>query len=411
MATKDNYEAIPDVELAVDDSGGSAKEKYPELDEEHAELIHRFDVVVAESSLMDLASPEISSIELLPDGDEHCNFLLALFSPTIAAVCMAILAVVLGGGAGGESFLRNSFPYIDAIIIFLASVKPIQNRFMTGLTPLLDLVGSASDKVRQCVVAYGEDCDMKIGTLQFKAKVAIEPLKATLDTAKKQEAALKKANPEITVPEGHSDLVVEMEDMKGVIPAKVEEALQHLVLDSKHIPGRLRSTDGFFWGVAFPVVMLVLLVQVLAAWLTSALSHNEWLWLCVCVSYGVSVLAIGFIFIFTNVHARLSRANQVMEAMTGEAVRTLQQEGVSSAVEDVFGTKLVAVQKKMLAIFQNYVALDEAVSHLDVGSSADTVETAHEAESASSEENVSPSKRKRGFLGRLLGTSKSPPKN
>lgn len=392
--TKVDYETIPDVEIgnAGNADTRSAKEKYPDLEIAQADLICSFDAVVAGSaSSLDLATPKISQEELVVEGGS--SLLVAMIVPTVAALCMVGVAFGVSGVGG---FLENSFPYIDAVILFLASVWPIQNRFMITLTPVIDIVGSSGEKVRECVRSIGTDCDSQIGTLQLKSREVMEPMRATLDTAHSQEKALKNKNPDLTIPD--SDVDMELEDIKGIVPAKIEEALQQLVLDAKYIPGHLKSSGGFFWSAAFPSFIVVLLLQLLAAWILTVTSQERALWIDVCVAYGVAVVEIIFVFLLTNKHFRVREVNSVTETMTEEARRLLSTERVPATVDNVYGVRIAGVKQKLLIIFQNYKQLDKAVAFLESSTEPGTPDTI--IVETASQDSTSP--KRRGLLSRIL---------
>jgi len=178
-ANKEGYEAIPDVELGEDGAGetaellASAKETYPSLDVPQAHVISSFDKIIAEGAPFQLVPPQVPSDSLR--AERGSNFVVALIAPGIVAI--GLVGVAYGLQFVGVEILNDVYPYLAAIIIFLASVRPIQSRFLASLLPVIDQVNAAEGTVRNSAIAFGTEIDSQITALQEKTREVLEPMK------------------------------------------------------------------------------------------------------------------------------------------------------------------------------------------------------------------------------------------
>ena len=69
-------------------------------------------------------------------------------------------------------------------------------------------------------------------------------------------------------------------------------------------------------------------------------------------SYLMSLLQMGLLFLFTSPKVKAFIINMFMKKVNDEANRTLREFGVTTAVEDVMGTRMSRIRKKLLKLFR-----------------------------------------------------------
>lgn len=459
--SKAGYESIPDVEKGESKSLETAKGKYPELDDKQADLIFTFDEAIASSSL-DISLPTTSPDDLVTQGK---SFLQGIVSPTLTSLCTMAAAFVLSATAQANALaamIVPFFPYLNAVVVFASSFKPIQDRFMSAVEPVFTQVDTAEGKVKKSVDDVGTNVDATIDSLQAKVGDVLKPMEPTLKKAKLQTGALKKLDPELEVPD-LDDVNKEFDEMQGVVVKKIEEAEEHLVLD-KYIPAYLQSADSFYWRIVFPVAVVALLIQLAFAWFTtySTSAANEAgrllkdvdvqsykdeasdqihgyqdeasgqiegfrdelrdqfktysdefnelsgslkpMLINVATSYAVALVQMGLIYLCTNPKVRAWIVNKLLSMMKDEAMRTLRQYGAVTTVEDVMGTRMSRIRSKVLKILQVYQKVNDLMGKL--GGVSDLAAMATQRPQLSIETDKKPS-----FIGRILGqTPRSPTK-
>lgn len=411
MASKGEYEPVPDVEKGEGTAELSAKEKYPDFDEDQANLLSRMDAAM--NMKIDLNLPKVSASDLKTEGQ---SFLAGMVFPTTTAVVTFAAALFVGteaksAGAGDwATILAILFPYINAIALFCASVPPIKQRFLDAVKPVYAQLGKVDEKVEDAVGKITPMVDTTVDGIQAQVGNVLEPVKPTLDKASSRLDMLKKLDPDIDIPDT-SDIDREFDEAQGVVGAKVDEAKKHLDLD-QYVPKVISTSDIFFWKVIFPVLLVALSLQLLAAFVTAyinsttgaseaparllitvpefkapdvhipsvnltslenfdykerfseleegagedeeefeeAVKSSHGLVICVAVAYVSAALQIMLVFFMTQGAVLAGFVNKAMSQKTAGVDRTLREYGVSGAMEDVMGTRMGRIRTKLMKI-------------------------------------------------------------
>jgi hypothetical protein len=262
---KQGYEAIPDVEEGAVGMAQSAKAKYPELDDDQADLIFSFDEAIAGSSV-DLPIMPTSPDDLVSQGK---GFIQSIVTPTLTSICTAAFAFYVSTLEDVGPYIEAIFPYVNATIVFASSVAPMKARFMSAAAPIFEQVNRVQEKVDRSVQELGETFNSSLDTLQAKAEKVMEPIKPTIAKAQPLGAKIKQAYPDAELPD--QDLDEEFNEMRELVQPKLDEAAQMLQLEES-IPAFLRTPQNFFWYIVFPMLLIGFVVQLVAAWVTTSLA-------------------------------------------------------------------------------------------------------------------------------------------
>ena len=418
-STKRGYEPIPDVEKGGDDKAEALapKAKYPDLDEEQADLLLSFDEAIAESSLK-LDIPSVSPNDLLSAGQD---FLRSLVAPTATAVSMLLVALYLKATAEVSSIsdaLVKLFPYVNASIVFFSSLNPIQDRFMVAVAPVFEKTHEVKEQVSQSMTELASSVDATIESLQAKVNNVMRPMKPTLQKAHGCATALKAMDPDIEIPD--PDIDKEFDGMQGILQGKVADAKQHMELNMC-IPIYLQTAQAFYWSIVFPVVFVALAIQLALAWVTTyyggtpigstralveidelvtVASEGRGLLLNVCTSYAMAWVQMGLVYLYTNPRARVWLLSLLVESMKDEATRQLRAYGVSDALEDIMGARMAQRREKVLKAIRSFKKIEELLSKIG-GTSLVVATEAASLIAPQPQGKVSP--KRPGLLGKLMG--------
>jgi hypothetical protein len=457
MADKAGYEPIPDVEKGESGAPGK-KENYVDLNlnDEETKLLLDLDSTIASANL-DLSVPKVDPSQFASDGQ---SFIMGLLTPTLVAVSLFLAALYLeergpkAENAEGKlaEFLVQYFPYVAAIAMFLSSVSPIEGRLMAAIGPIFAKIDSGKDEVEKAVAKIGPEVDSIIVYLQLQVNEVLEAMKPTLKKAKANSYKIKKIDPSLVIPD-LAEIDKEMDEAQGVVGPRVNEAQKHLQLDP-YIPGPFKSARAFYWRVVFPIVLLVLAIQLAFA----AFSHyyssveasssnpsralvfeemkyvinNDWdsveqyedhfrtsvddsisLVMSVVWSYMITFLQLGVVFLLSSNLMRAWLTSKVMGKIEDETMRTLREHGASSSFSDVLGTRMGRVRKKVLKMLKVYKhiesLLDRAVPGLgdaEVVGLKPTVTTAGEAKKDETKSAGDKGKGRLGLFGRIKNIGK-----
>jgi hypothetical protein len=70
-------------------------------------------------------------------------------------------------------------------------------------------------------------------------------------------------------------------------------------------------------------------------------------------AYIMSLLQMGLLYLMSTSRVKAYVMNMFMDKVNGEAKRTLHEYGVTSTVEDVMGTRMSRIRKKMLKLLKS----------------------------------------------------------
>jgi F0F1-type ATP synthase membrane subunit b/b' len=269
MSTGDKvgYEQVPDVEQAH--ASVSAQSDYSSLDPAQADLFLSLDSAIALTHIP-LELPPVSPGEFASKGQA---FLQSLVQPTLTAVGTALAAMALSVTVGVNGVTAVLFPYINAALIFVSTALPLQARCMDAAKPIFAKAEQLETNLQGAVHNVGILTDTKIDGLQAKVAKVLEPMKPTLDVAAKQEALLRKLDPNVNIPDT-GDIDREFDEAQGLVTSKVAVAEQQLDFD-KYVPSYLQSTEAFYWRIIVPIIALAFVAQMGVTYLTVTNSAVE----------------------------------------------------------------------------------------------------------------------------------------
>jgi hypothetical protein len=158
------YEPIPDVEPSVVTSSSSSSLDYSGLDSQQMELMSTLDDTIQKNSstsmlLQQLQLPAIDPHDMVTQGQ---SWVTSMIIPTMTAIGTTLTALVLSAvhtmtnqsnqlETSISSLLILLFPYFNAVVVFLSSFAPIQQRCRTSVQPMLEQVGILSDTITTAV--------------------------------------------------------------------------------------------------------------------------------------------------------------------------------------------------------------------------------------------------------------------
>lgn len=307
--SKKDYEPIPDVETGKVTTGPAvnqeqaterAKKEYAflELDDDQARLIGTLDEAMKHSAL-NLNLPTLSRRELQTISEsgwvpQAKAFMLGLVQPTLTALVTFGIALYLDGQqrfqqAQEEGQQRTQemqtnamsspwiiytivlFPYVNATLVFCATVLPIQKRFITSIEPIFKAMSHAEDTLQATVKKLGPFVDDTIDGIQNDFHTVLEPIKPALDQIENKAHLLEHVfenrgtgKQDLDIPDP-SDIDRELDEAQGIVTGKIDEAQQHLQVE-EYMPNYLKSQRQFYWRIVFPIIVLAWIVQMAAAY-------------------------------------------------------------------------------------------------------------------------------------------------
>jgi hypothetical protein len=417
MTDKEGYEPIPDVEKGEGAVPEAAAENYAdlELNDKETKLLLDLDSAIDIAELA-FSVPKVEPSQLASDGQ---SFIMALVTPTLAAAAIFLAALYLGESGKEEAaeiaeVLIQYFPYLCATAMFISSVSPIQRRLMSAIEPVFTKIDSGKDEIEKAVGNIGPAVDSTIGALRLQVNEVMAPKKPTLDKAKTLSEKIKRTDPSLDIPD-LAGIDKEFDEAHGVIGERIKEAQKHLQFD-QYIPGQLKSAHAYYWRVVFPIVLLVLAIQLAFAtvWeysslastthsralssvelidgvsedfrefgdsinedfeqyegqFSAAMDESTSLVTNVLWAYVIAFLQLAVVFLLSTNLGRAGLINKTMGTLEDETMRTLRKYGVSVSISDVLGTKMGRVRKNVLKVLKDYKEIDRIVRGL--GAAAET---------------------------------------
>jgi len=268
MADKTGYEPILDVEKGEE---GVTEDQYAELrlTENQTELLWNLDSAI-EHAKLHFVLPKVDRSQLVLEGT---SFIQALVCPTVTALFTFFAALFLeeqsklDSTAGNISLiLVQYYPCISATVLFISSVSPIQARLLATVKPVFTKMASAKHEVDKAVAKIGPDIDKTIMAIKGMVDAEIKHIEPILINAKKHEAVLLKMDPTLEIPNPER-IEKEFRDAHGLVQGKVREAQKYLNVDN-YIPDIIKSAHAYYWRVIFPVLLIVLAIQLVMVFAT-----------------------------------------------------------------------------------------------------------------------------------------------
>ncbi len=270
---KVGYNPVPDAEAPLDDGPSSrskeaAKLKYGLEGEQEGELLAMIDSACEMKPTFNF--PAVDPDELISQGK---SFLSSMIAPTISVACTMAIAWLLSATSQGDdwiakvsTFLTPIFPYFNAVVVFMASFLPIQQRFMDSVEPIFDKIDGVQADAERNVDDLANRVDTIVDRIQAKVKQVLAPYLPKLAMATKMEVVVKKVKPDIDIPDP-SDIDREFDEAQGLVTTKLDKAKERIDIHSI-IPTVLQSSQVFFWRIVVPFGVLALAIQLLVVALT-----------------------------------------------------------------------------------------------------------------------------------------------
>ena len=204
--------------------------------------------------------------------------LQSFVQPTVTAIATSVTAVLLGVTQQATSTSQSVssailavliplFPYLNAVVVFGNTFRPLQRRLMEAVGPVFAKMDDTQEAAEAVVDDLGTQVDRTVDRIQTEIHEVIQPYEPVLARATQAEAALQKVKPDLDIPDP-SDIDRECDEMQGAVGKKLDEAKRHLDL-KQTIPRPLQSERSFYWRIVVPVAVLALAVQLAVVALTT----------------------------------------------------------------------------------------------------------------------------------------------
>ena len=267
MPSKNDYEPIPDVS---NDGGG--KSLYEDLPTDQAALIQNMDAAISTANF-NFEMPKADPKDLQSQG---ASYIQSIVQPTLTSLVTLAGGWIVSGQAQYSTFaavVTTAFPYINSVIVFLSSAKPLSTRCSDAVKPIFDKTDKVQDDITDKVGDITKQVDVTIDTIQEQVQDVLKPMKPTIDEAASKDAMLRKINPDFDIPDT-KDIDDEFDELQGKVGSKIEEAQKHLDFD-KHVPYPFQSHSNFYWSIIVPVLVVALLCQLGVAFATTYASQQQ----------------------------------------------------------------------------------------------------------------------------------------
>jgi len=237
----------------------SPQEKYPQANEKQSGLLVLLDDVIGnvmpkfEPPLLTIDPPVRALIEEIPTMAE------SLIVPAMALVATISGAFVMV--AIDDPLAIAVYPYIAVFVTFLSTLRPLIARLAAAADVIMLLLDEFIEKIQSELEDVCANATSYVDQVENKLQDVLAPMKPKLDEASKAEVMLKKANPDVEIPDT-GDLEEALAGLGDKIENKMVEFQSSLDLKSC-IPKIFESKDVFTWRVIFPVVVVFFVIQVL----------------------------------------------------------------------------------------------------------------------------------------------------
>ncbi|KAL7575829.1 hypothetical protein ACA910_003152 [Epithemia clementina (nom. ined.)] len=274
MSSK-GYENVPDVELGngAAPSPAPSAASYPELPEDQGQLMANFDLAAASANL-DFKMPQADPAELASQGE---SMIMSMITPTVASLCTLAAGMLLGYEAQYSRLAAVGvllFPYINAVIQFVVSINPLQNRLMSSAETIFEKKERTQEIVQDGFDNITRKVDKTVDNLQSQVVGVLDPIRPTLDQASAQAEPLKRLDPDLDIPDV-SDIDEEFDEAQGKVGARVAEAKEQLTNPDQYTPEPLHSASKFYWKIIFPILLTALFLQLVVAFATTYAAQTK----------------------------------------------------------------------------------------------------------------------------------------
>jgi len=136
-----------------------------------------------------------------------------------------------------------------------------------------------------------------------------------------------------------------------------------------------------------------------------ALANSKSMMMNVALSYLMALLQLGLTYLLTNPAVKAWILNMIMKKLSNEAERSLREYGVSTALEDVLGTRMIRIRQKVLRLIRAQKKIEGVLEKAGVGGSLTASVAGASSAVSDLRDKVADVKAPSG-LGRLFGSRK-----
>ena len=278
-----DYEPIPDVEHGTGSTGAAAAPNtndYNGFDTQQIELLSHIDETIKSNGSFQFALPTVSSDDMKTQGQ---SMMQSMVVPTLTTVIATITAFGLSAiqkltatSTGIDHTISTIsvllFPYVNAIIVFIASFRPIQTLCMTSVEPIFLKVGTIQNTIQTSVSEISTSVKTTIDAVETKVKDAMKPVLPTLQTATQYESMIRTVQSDVDIPDA-TDIDREINETRTVVTHPLQEAtaqITNMSTATKMIPYPFQSSTNFYWSIVVPVAIVCLCTQLGVVYYTTS---------------------------------------------------------------------------------------------------------------------------------------------
>lgn len=257
----------PDEEARLVEEGAAKpnltpQEKYPEANEQEAELLGKLDDIIANAD-PDF-EPPLLPVELIKEGAPRelkalIEALKIPFAAFLVTLAMAAMFVAMNNPVA-----YALYPYVTCVIIFLGTVPSLKKRFSEGISVILFQTDNITRQTMGQVDGVADKALGYVKSVDDGLDSVIEPIKGKLDQATKLEKMLQKIDPDIDIPDT-SDIEEELSDATEKVLGIVQKVKDSLDL-AEYIPKFVQSQPMFDNYVVYPFLAGCLLMQLITTY-------------------------------------------------------------------------------------------------------------------------------------------------
>ena len=266
-----DYEPIPDVEHGNGNmTADTMTNDYGGFDPQQVELLSTLDETIKSNGSFQFSLPTVNSDDMITQGQ---SMIQSMVMPTVTTVVAAITAFGLSAiqqvtesSTGIDHTISTIsiliFPYINAIIVFMASFRPIESRCMTSVAPIFPKMDTIPETIQSTMSDISTNVDKTIDTIDAKVKEAMEPVLPTLQAATQYESMIRSVQPDVDIPDA-TDIDQEISETRTILTKPLQEATTKLTNDTSTTvrPYPLQSPTKFYWTIVVPIAIVCLATQ------------------------------------------------------------------------------------------------------------------------------------------------------
>ncbi len=276
-----DYEPIPDVEHGNGKqvAPGTKTNDYNSFDPQQVELLSTLDETIKSNGSFQFSLPAVNSDDMITHGQ---SMIQSMAMPTLTTVVAAITAF---GLSAIQQFTETStgidhtistisiliFPYINAIIVFMASFRPIESRCMTSVAPIFPKMDTIPETIQSTMSDISTNVNKTIDTIEAKVKEATGPVLPTLQATTQYDSMIRSVQADVDIPDA-TDIDKEISETRTILTQPLQEATTKLTNETTTTvrPYPLQSPTKFYWSIVVPIAILCLATQLGIVYYTTA---------------------------------------------------------------------------------------------------------------------------------------------